>query len=66
MASTSTAAVISPSEINADGGEDEEYVFDVLFTGTGQSSSVPLIKHALHGTCKVCEDALNRPGSKNK
>jgi hypothetical protein len=46
-------------------GEDE-WVFDVLFTGTGQSSSVPLLKHAVRGTCKVCDDALLRPGSKNK
>jgi hypothetical protein len=46
-------------------GEDE-WVFDVLFTGTGQSSSVPLLKHAVRGTCKVCNDALLRPGSKNK
>lgn len=46
-------------------GEDE-WVFDVLFTGTGQSSSVPLLKHAVRGTCKVCNDALMRPGSKNK
>lgn len=35
--------------------------------GTGQSSSVPLLKHILQpGKCEVCDDALTRPGSKNK
>jgi hypothetical protein len=47
--------------------EEDPWVFDVLFTGTGQSSSVPLLKHIVEpGKCAVCDDALKRPGSKNK
>lgn len=46
--------------------DTDEWVFDVCFTGTGQSSSVPLLKHAVRGTCKVCDDALLKAGSKNK
>lgn len=46
-----------------------DWVFDVVFIGTGQSSSVPLVKHVLGGEaskCNVCTDAFTRPGSKNK
>ncbi len=65
QATAAAAATASPSTTTADA---DDLVFDVLFTGTGQSSSVPLLKHVLHKTgttCKVCEDAMV-PGSKNK
>jgi len=59
---------MATTTLGASGNDAEDpWVFDVLFTGTGQSSSVPLLKHIVEpGKCETCHDALTRPGSKNK
>ncbi len=49
--------------------------FEVIFLGTGVSTAIPTIQHLLDSnicseklniSCKVCSDAYNIVGSKNK
>ena len=40
--------------------------FNLVFLGTGVSTTIPKLSHFLAGSCAVCNDAAARPFSKNR
>ena len=61
----------SPTKSDTDGqGESKSGAataeFNLVFLGTGVSTTIPKLSHFLSGSCAVCNDAAARPFSKNR
>jgi hypothetical protein len=64
LSPTPTKNDLNPQE---EGGNcSAEGQFNLVFLGTGVSTTIPKLSHFLSGSCAVCNDAAARPFSKNR